>query len=49
MLHSPVTKEEFAVDHYFVRAYGMCTAIKHADMILVDAALCKRYPLILPH
>ena len=49
MLHSPVTKEEFAVDHYFVRAYGMCTVMKQADMILVDAVLCKRYPLILPH
>ena len=49
LLHSPVTDEEYPVDHYFVRSYGTCTVLKPDTMVLVDPALCKRYPTILPH
>lgn len=49
MLHSPVTREEYPVDHYFVRTYGMCSILKPDTMVLIDAALCKLYPSILPH
>jgi len=48
-LRSDVTREEFPVDHYFVRTYGMCREFTAETMVLVDAALCKRYPSILPH
>jgi hypothetical protein len=48
LLRSDVTKEEFPVDHYFVRTYGMCRAVTPASMVVIDAALCTKYPLILP-
>ncbi len=48
MLHCAVTHEEYSVDHYFVFAYGHCRQLRSHDMILVDAALCAKYPTILP-
>ena len=47
-IHCEVTDEEWVVDHYFVRAYGMCRQVVANKMIVVDRALCERYPSILP-
>lgn len=49
LLRCDVTKEEFPVDHYFVRTYGMCRTVDPSTMVVIDAALCAQYPLILPH
>lgn len=49
VIRSDVTDEEFPVDHYFVRAYGMCTILQPDSMVVVDATLCAQYPSILPH
>jgi len=48
MLDSPVTGEEFPVDHYFVQAYGSCRVLNKDTMVLVDAALCLKHPGIMP-
>jgi hypothetical protein len=48
LLRSDVTNEEFPVDHYFIRTYGMCRALNLDTMVVIDAPLCARYPLILP-
>ena len=48
-LSIPITLEEIPVDHYFVRAYGSSTKFDPAHMVLVDAALCARYPGIMPN
>lgn len=49
MLTCAVTNEEFAVDHYFVRSYGCCSVFSPEAMVLVDRALCKKHPKIMPH
>ncbi len=47
-IHCAVTDEEWLVDHYFVRAYGMCRVVAPEGMVVVDKKLCRQYPSILP-
>lgn len=47
-LFCELLKYEYTVDGYFVFAHGRTSTFNADTMILVDTALCKRYPKILP-
>lgn len=41
-----LTNEAFDFDHYTVIAYGTCMVLDTTRMVLIDKALCKKYPKI---